>query len=55
MSNVFSGSSIENAVRLLDIFNEANKIRATKVDFKEFYNDAINREVNLKDHFMSWI
>jgi hypothetical protein len=32
MSNVFSGVSIEYAVRLLDIFNDANKKRATPID-----------------------
>lgn len=26
-----------------------------KIDYKEFYNDAINKEVNLKEHIIRWI
>ena len=26
-----------------------------RIDYKEFYNDAINREINLKEHFEQWI
>jgi hypothetical protein len=25
-----------------------------KIDYKEFYNDAINKEVNMSDHFQIW-
>jgi len=51
-SGIFNATSVEMAVRVLDIFNEANDKRSLKqrVHYKEFYNDAINREVNLRDH-----
>ena len=54
---MFSGKDIEVAVRVLDVFNEANNLKALKerVDYKEFYNDAINKEVNLKDHYIMWV
>ena len=57
MSGMFSGKDIETAVRVLDVFNEANNIKPAKerVDYKEFYNDAINKEVNLKDHYIMWV
>jgi hypothetical protein len=34
---------------VLDVFNDANNLKRIKerVDYKEFYNDAINKEVNL--------
>ena len=42
---------------MLDVFNDANNLKRIKerVDYKEFYNDAINKEVNLQDHFGHWI
>jgi hypothetical protein len=41
---------------VLDIFNEANDSRDMKhkIDYREFYNDAINKEVNLNDHLQVW-
>lgn len=44
-------------MKVLDVFNSANDKRTIKnrVPFKEFYNDAINKEVNLKDHLIVWI
>lgn len=44
-------------MRVIDVFNEANNKKPIKerIDYKEFYNDAINKEVNLRDHFESWI
>ena len=57
VSGTFSGKDIEIAVRVLDVFNDANNLKSIKerVDYKEFYNDAINKDVNLKDHFEQWI
>lgn len=51
-SGLFNANIIEIAVRVLDIFNEANNRRPLKqrIHYKEFYNDAINKEVNLKEH-----
>lgn len=42
-------------MRLLDLFNTANEQRLKKIHYKEFYNDAINKEVSLKDHILMWI
>ena len=57
MSGMFSGKDIEVAVRVSDVFNEANNLKLFKdrVEYKEFYNDAINKEVNLKDHYIMWV
>lgn len=57
VSGIFTGQNIEIAVRVLDIFNDANNTKPLKhrIDYKEFYNDAINKEVNLNDHFEVWI
>jgi hypothetical protein len=57
MSGIFSGKEIETAVRVLDVFNEANNLKPFKerVDYREFYNDAINKEVSLKDHYVMWV
>ena len=56
-SNTFSPKVIEDSIRLLDIFNDANNQRNLKnrINYKEFYNDAVNKEVNLRDHFIMWI
>lgn len=45
------------AVRVLDVFNDANNLKPFKerLHYKEFYNDAINKDVNLKDHFDTWV
>ena len=53
VNGTFEGKSIEIAVRVLDVFNDANNLKPLKerILYKEFYNDAINREVNLKDHY----
>jgi hypothetical protein len=57
VSGMFESQSIEVAVRVLDIFNSANnkKDRKNYIDYKEFYNDAINKEVSLKDHYLLWL
>ncbi len=49
VSGTFNGKDIETAVRVLDVFNDANNLKRVKdrVEYKEFYNDAINKEVNL--------
>ena len=57
MSGLFKSQNIKNCVLVLDVFNEANEKRdqKNKIDFKEFYNDAINKEVNLGDHIKLWV
>ena len=57
VSGAFDARDIEIVVRVLDVFNEANNRRALKdrVDYREFYNDAINKDVNLKEHYEQWI
>jgi hypothetical protein len=43
-------------VKTLDILNEANNMftRKFKISYKEFHNDAINKEVNLRHHIRVW-
>ena len=57
MSGLHNSRSIEYSVRTVDIFSEANNARHLKdrIHFKDFHNDAINKEVSLKDHFIAWI
>jgi E3 ubiquitin-protein ligase HERC4 len=57
MSGLHNSRVIEYVVRTIDLFNEANDQRELKdrIHFKEFHNDAINKEVSLKDHFIVWI
>lgn len=57
MSGLYKSDNIKNSVVVLDVFNQANEQKDLKhkIDFKEFYNDAINKEVNLKDHIKLWI
>jgi hypothetical protein len=56
-SGLFKGEHIEFTVKVLDIFNDANTKRPikTRVHYKEFYNDAINKEVNLREHLLLWL
>jgi len=41
----------------MDVFNDANNQKPSKerVEYKEFYNDAINKDVNLDHDFERWI
>lgn len=41
----------------MDVFNDANNKKPFKqrVDYREFYNDAINKDVNLDRDFELWI
>lgn len=57
VSGVINGKAIEYSVRVLDVFNQANNQLPIKerIDYKEFYNDAINKEINLADHYSQWI
>ncbi len=41
------------AIEVLDIIQTANK-RYEKVSYKEFYNDAVNKEVDLREQFVNW-
>ena len=59
--SIFTGEytprDIEVSVRVLDVFNEANNLKPLKqrVDYRDFNNDAINKEVSLKEHYVHWI
>ena len=40
-------------MRVLDVFNDANNLKPVKerIEYKDFYNDDINKDVNLKEHY----
>ena len=40
----------------MDLLHDVNKSREVihQIDFKEFYNEAINNEVDLKMHYKTW-
>ena len=42
-----------NSIMFLDIINLVNR-KAHKVPNSEFYNDPINRDINLGDEFLAW-
>lgn len=56
ISGIFDTESISKCITVIDIFNEANNLRdhKNKIDYKEFYNDAINSDVRLIDHILVW-
>lgn len=57
MSGIYSSEGIERCIKIIDVFNEANNLRELKekIDYREFYNDAINSEVRLIDHIIIWV
>jgi len=57
MSNAYQFDTIETSIRVLDIFHEANKRKSfrARLDYREFYNDAINKDVHLDTDFKRWI
>lgn len=54
---VYESKTIECALRVLDLMNSANSLKDLKhrIDYKEFYNDAINKEISLKEHIVVWL
>jgi len=50
IENIFKQDVIMNTIEVLDIFYEANCNRSKKEKVKdsEFYNDALNKDVDLK-------
>jgi hypothetical protein len=57
MTGSYEFRIIEELVRILDVFNDGNNKKPFKkrVEYKEFYNDAINKEVKLDHDFERWI
>lgn len=57
MSGAYEFDNIETAIRVLDVFNDANmkKPFRERVDYKDFYNDAINKDVNLDQDLKKWV
>lgn len=53
----FDPTKIETTVRTLDVINDVNLMfkKTLQIHYKDFHNDAINKEVRLKDHITSWI
>lgn len=57
MSGAYQFENIETAIRVIDVFHEANKKKRfrARLDYREFYNDAINKDVHLDSDFKRWI
>lgn len=57
MSGTHEFKFIETSIRVIDTFNEANKRKPfrERADYRDFYNDAINKDVNLDSDFKRWI
>ena len=50
-------STVWDALAVLDIFYKANSKREEdqQVSYKEFYNEELNRVINLTDQYVDWI
>ena len=50
IENIFKQDVIMNTIEVLDIFYQANQRRSQKekINDSEFYNDALNKDVDLK-------
>ena len=50
MENIFNQDIITYTIVVMDVFHQANKkrSRAEKINDSEFYNDALNKDVDLK-------
>lgn len=50
IENVFKQDVIMSVIEVLDMFEQANQVRASgfKIKQSEFYNDALNKDVDLK-------
>lgn len=44
---------VKAAIRLLDVINEANRGNE-QVSYREFYNDAVNKEIDMREQFKQW-
>lgn len=50
-------SLLENSSCTLDVYNTANELRAKekRINFTEFYNDGVNREIDLESQYEKWV
>lgn len=58
--NIFNRSfvfeQINNSINAVDIYNTANesKPKSKRVRYQEFYNDGVNKEIELESHYNKW-
>lgn len=48
---------IWDAIQVLDYFYKANQKRdeSDQIAYKEFNNEALNRDINMQDQYADWI
>lgn len=53
----FIDEKIAYATRMLGLLNDANELKqsAKRVDYQEFYNDAVNNIVDLRQDYRRWV
>lgn len=56
MGNVFTQEQIMFTIQVMDIFYQANKLKSKsqKIKDSEFYNDALNKDVDLKKQAVNY-
>lgn len=56
-SRTFVSENINNSIDVLDFYNSANNLKPEneRLSYIEFYNDGVNREIELKSHFEKWV
>jgi len=53
----YVNDSAASVMKLLDIYNEGNQLKPEfeRVNYTEFYNDGVNKEIDLKTEYEAWI
>lgn len=53
----FTSENINNYIDALDVYNAANEMKpeGSRVKYTEFYNDGVNKEIELASHYEKWI
>jgi RAB protein geranylgeranyltransferase component A len=53
----FNTESIHNSVEALDIYNSSNEMKPEKhrLSYIEFYNDGVNKEIELSSQYEKWV
>jgi len=53
----FTSENIHNSIDALDIYNTANELKpeTERLNYIEFYNDGVNREIELATQYEKWV
>ena len=56
INSTFNLDQLQNCIDTLDLYNIANSKKPAnlRLSYTEFYNDGVNKELELKSHFERW-